>query len=422
VTQPVSPLPQSGSTRHAVRLGASPFGPNIPSILIALAYLLAVFVWLIAGEQLPGGRWFAIHLFTLGFLTNLILTFSHHFALTVTRSNRSNSPWWPVVANTGIVLVLYGLPQDRLVLMVLGATIVTGAVFVAYLRLRRMRRQAVGARFSFIVRIYERAHGAFIHGAVLGALVGANVVSGAWWGSVRLAHLHANVFGWAGLTLIATLVFFGPTMAHTKIRLGADSDAVAVLKYGAHALTIALGFLILTGISGFTGTVMRLAAAIFLGAFAYAITRVCVPVCRAVYAARPSAQRPLVIALTIWFPLVVWADVLVVATGQWRWLDGVGAAAFTGVLGQAVLATLLYLAPLLRGRSADARELIRTRLDVLARTRALIVSTGAVCVSVGALRLGASSTFSAAGFGLLGVVVAWAVIAVLRPANELSAL
>lgn len=421
MTQSDSPLSPSTSTRRGARLGASPFGPNIPSILIALAYLLAVFVWLIAGELLPGGRWFAVHLFTLGFLTNLILTFSHHFALTVTRSNRSNSLWLPIVTNAGIVLVLYGLPHDRLILMVAGATIVTGAVFVAYLRLRNMRRQAVGARFSFVVRIYERAHGAFIHGAVLGALVGANIVSGTWWGSVRLAHLHANVLGWAGLTLIATLVFFGPTMAHTKIRFGADSDAVSVLKYGAHALTIALGFLILTGFGGPTGTLMRLAAALFLGIFAYAITRVCVPVCRAVYAARPSAQRPLVIALTVWFPVVVWADALVVATGQWRWLDAVGAAAFTGVLGQAILATLLYLAPLLRGRSANARELIRARLEVLARTRAATLSAGALCVSAGALRLDASSTFITVGFVLLGVVAAWAVIAVLRPANERSA-
>lgn len=420
MTQPVSPLPPRKSKRHGARLGASPFGPNIPSILIALAYLLAVFVWLVAGDSMPGGRWFAVHLFTLGFLTNLILTFSHHFALTVTRTDRSVSPWWPAVTNTGIILVLYGLPQERLPLMVAGATITTGAVFVAYLRLRKMRHQAVGARFSFVVRIYERAHGAFIHGAVLGALVGANVVSGAWWGSVRLAHLHANVFGWAGLTLIVTLVFFGPTMAHTKIRPGADTDAVPVLKYGTHALTVALGLLILTGIGGLTGTLMRVAAAIFLGIFAYAMTRVCVPVCRAVYAARPSAQRPLVIALTVWFPLVVWADVVVVATAQWRWLDGVGAAAFTGVLGQAVLATLLYLAPLLRGRSADARELIRSRLAVLARTRALTVSAGAMCVSVGALRLGASSTFTTVGFTLLGAVVAWGLIAVLRPANRLE--
>lgn len=416
------PLPSRADDvpRSTPRLGASPFAPNIPSIIIALTYLVAVFVWLIAGDALPGGRWFAIHLFTLGFLTNLILTFSHHFALTVTRTARHTSPWWPLITNTGILLVLYGLPNERLALMVSGATITTTAVAIAYLKLRTMRKHALGARFGFIVRIYERAHGAFIHGAVLGALVGANTVTGSWWGSVRLAHLHANVLGWAGLTLIATLVFFGPTMAHTKIRPGADSDAVGMLKYGAHALTIALVLLILTGLSGLSGTVMRIGAALFLAVFAYAITRVCIPVLCAFYEARTSAQRPLVFALAVWFPAVLWADVIVIATGQWRWLDAVGAAAFTGVLSQAVLATLIYLTPLLRGRSTHARELICNRLEVFARIRAVMVSAGAASVSVGALRLGQDGLFITAGFILLGTVFAWAVLVVLRPCNRFA--
>ena len=67
----------------------------------------------------------------------------------------------------------------------------------------------------------------FVHGAILGALLGTGVLTGRWYGAGRIAHLHVNILGWAGLTLLATLVFFGPTMVRTRIRQGADDDAAA---------------------------------------------------------------------------------------------------------------------------------------------------------------------------------------------------
>jgi len=376
-----------------------------------------VFIWLAAGAQLPGGRWFAIHLFTLGVLSNLILAFSHHFALTVTRGNQTVSPLWPVITNGGILLVLIGLPQRQRPVMVAGATLVTASVFAAYLRLRSLRTRALGARFTWIVRLYERAHVAFIHGAVLGALVGTNAVTGAWWGSVRLAHLHANVLGWGGLTLLATLVFFGPTMTHTKILPDADRMSARVLRHGATALTVAIGLLILTGADGGVGIAARVAAAGSLAVFATSVTRVCIPVHQAARKARHSAQRPLMLALTVWLPVTVWADVVVIATGAWRFLDALGAAAFLGVLSQAVLATLMYVAPLLRGRSTHARELIRSRLLVHARTRAVAVNLAAIAVTVGATAIQDVIAVTTVGFVLLALTVLVTLVTVLRPVN-----
>jgi hypothetical protein len=49
--------------------GRSPFGPAAPSIAAAIVYAAAVGVWLAFGAGLPGGRWFAVHLFTLGVTT-----------------------------------------------------------------------------------------------------------------------------------------------------------------------------------------------------------------------------------------------------------------------------------------------------------------------------------------------------------------
>lgn len=61
---------------------------------------------------------------------------------------------------------------------------------------------------------------------------------------------------------------------------------------------------------------------------------------------------------------------VVVVGSAWRWLEMLGVIALAGVVGQAILATLIYLTPMLRARSTGARELVRQRLEVGARTRA----------------------------------------------------
>jgi hypothetical protein len=393
----------------------SPFGPAIPSIVAALVYAAAVGVWLVAGDALPAGRPFAVHLFTLGVLTNLVLTFSEHFARTLTRTPGERAWWWPLVTNAGIVAVLAGLLTRWLPLVVGGATTLVVVVTLAYGRLRAMRRRAVGARFGWIVRLYEWAHLAFLSGAVLGALLGAGVVGGTWFGAVRLAHLHANLLGWGGLTLLATLVFFGPTMARTRIEPGADAVAARALGHAAAALAVVVVLLLVAGVGGTVGSLLSVLGGFGIGVVALAVTRVCLPTVRAVRRGPPSAPRPLVASVCVWFVAILWADALVVGTRSWRWLDALGVAALTGVLAQAILATLLYLAPLLRGRTAPAREVIRDRLDRGARLRALAVSMAVVLLAVGASRIADAAPLAAVGWSLFGGVVVTSAVTVLWP-------
>jgi len=408
VTRPRAsgPVSRPGQGRsHDRTRGRSPFGPAAPSIAVALIYAAAVGVWLAFGELLPGGRWFAVHLFTLGVLTNLVLTFSEHFARTVTRTKGERAAWWPVVTNLGILLVLIGFPGGQRWLLAVGSTIVTGVVFAAYRRIRRMRHEAIGARFAWIARVYERAHGAFIHGAILGALMGVGLVAGSWYGAARIAHLHANILGWGGLTLLATLVFFGPTMARTRIEPGADDRSARALRLGATGLTVAIVLLLLTGMDGVGATIARVGAGIALALYAWAATVVCLPVGRAVWRAKPTAARPLVTAVCVWLPLVAWADVAVVATGSWRWLDAVGVAALTGVLAQAILATLIYLAPMLRGSTTTARETIRIRLEIGMHVRAAAMGVGVVACIVGAVRIFEALPWASLGWSLIGATL-----------------
>jgi hypothetical protein len=396
--------------------GRSPFAPAAPSVVIALLYLAALLVWLAFGDVLPGGRWLAVHLFTLGVLTNLVLTFSEHFARTVTRTPGERSWWWPVATNLGVLGVLFGMWVGAW-LVVAGGTVLTLVVLAAYRRLRRMRREAIGARFSWIVRAYERAHGAFLHGAVLGVLLGAGLVPGPWVVGVRAAHLHANVLGWGGVTLLATLVFFGPTMARTRIEPGADERAARAIRHGATALSIALLLMILSGAPGMAGTVARVGAGLALAGLAWCATVVCLPVARASLRAKPTAPRWSVVAVCSWFPLVLWVDALVVAAGMWRWLDALGAAALVGVLAQAILAALTYLAPMLRAGVGPARDRVRDRLELGAGLRVVVFQIGVLCVVGAALRLTDVISLAAVGWALLGTTILATVLAAAWPSR-----
>jgi hypothetical protein len=363
---------------------SSPFGGAVPNLRVAVAYLVAALVWVAGGSALPGGRWFAVHLFTLGALTNVVLVFTEHFGRTLTRAPEERIRWQLPVVNLGILAVLVGLPREATLLVAGGATVVTATVFVAYLRLRRLRKDAVGARFTWVVRGYERAHGAFIHGAVLGALLGTGVLAGAWYGPARLAHLHVNVLGWGGLTLLCTLVFFGPTITRCRIEPGADERAARALRHGATGLTLGVVLLLATGFGGASVLPLRLAAAAALAVFAWAATTTCLAVFRAVRRAKPTATKLPVAAVCLWLPAVVWADVAVVATGRWALLDAVGLAALVGVLVPAITATLTFLAPMLRGPTVPTRARIIERLERRAPLRAITANAAALVLVVGA--------------------------------------
>ncbi|HET9248619.1 MAG TPA: hypothetical protein VFP13_01595, partial [Actinomycetota bacterium] len=251
--------------------GKDPFAHLRNVGVVVGIYLLALIVWLVAGGRWPGGRWFGVHLFTLGVVTNLILALSDHFARTLTHHGGRAWRWQLPMANAGIAALLWGIPNGDRWVVAVGATILVAVVMRSYGVLRRLRRRALGGRFTWIVRSYERAHGAFVHGAILGALIGSGVFTASWAFSARIAHLHVNILGWAGITLLATLVFFGPTMARTRIEPGADARAAAVLPRAATALTVAVLALLATGVGGAWALALRSFAAAGLLMYGWAV-------------------------------------------------------------------------------------------------------------------------------------------------------
>lgn len=382
----------------------TPFSFLRPVASVVALYVIAAVTWL-TFTGLPGGRWFTVHLFTLGVLTNLVVALSNHFAQTLMHSRERGRPTARfLLLNAGIVLMLT-VPARLRWLFAFGATLVIVAVAWLYVDLRRARKASLTGRFAFVVRAYERACGAFFHGAALGMLLGTGVLSGTWYGAARLAHLHINILGWGGITLLATVVFFGPTIMRTRMEEGADATAARALRHGVTALTVGALALLLTGAGGSWVVPARLLAAAGLAGFAVAATAVCLPVIRAGRRARASVQGWMIRAACGWFAVMVWADVAVVATGRWRLLDALGAVLIVGVLGQAIVASLGYLAPMLARGGPAERAVVRDRLELAPRTRTVLLNLGILLVAVSAV--------AGSGLEAVGAVVArggWALV------------
>lgn len=358
----------------------SPFADVRPAVGVAALYLLGVVVWIAAGAALPGGRWLAVHLFTLGVLSNLVLALTSHFASTLLHQPAdARSGARLLLFNAGAVAVLAGVPTRNSWLLVAGAVATSAAVLWLYVALRRIRKAALGQRFAFVVRSYERAAGAFLHGAVLGGLIGGGLLPGSWAGAVRTAHLHVNVLGWGGLTLLATVVVFGPTVLRTRMQPGADELAGRWLRRGASALTVGVLALVVTGARGDLATAARVVAAGGLLGYTAAAVAVCVPVVRAAATARQSTAGLLMAAAATWFVVAAAVDVIVVLSGQWRYLTAAGALMLVGVLGQAIVSALSYFAPLLwrAGGSGLRRRLDRAALPRVAAYNLAVAAIGA---------------------------------------------
>jgi len=242
-----------------------------------------------------------------------------------------------------------------------------------------MRRRALPARHEPLVRAYERAHGAFLHAALLGALLGTGVVPGSWYGNVRLAHLHVAVLGWAGVPVLATLVFLGPTLLRSRGAESADRHARRLLPWASWGVTAA-AFALLLGLPGL--------AAFGIVVFAVVATVVVRDVLLVV--PRAAAPNPAFVVSLVWLVAAAWADALVLLTGRTAYLDVVGVMALAGGVAPVVVASAGYLWAMSGGADATDRA---ARLRAVARWAAFRT----VLWNAGCIALAATGLFRALG-------------------------
>jgi hypothetical protein len=406
-----------------VKLGASPFAATLPGVVTAVAFGVASLVWLAAGDHLPGGRWIVVHLFTLGVLTPLICTFTQHFAARFTGTvdllpRRAVIRTLTALLALAVVVLVTGRITGDHVLLAGGSLGVMAIVAWNLVVLGRLRRAAVTTRFAWVVRRYQHAHVAFLFAAALGGAMGAGWIPGQLFGPVREAHIHLNVLGWAGLTVLATLVVFGPAMLRVRMEPQADVRAQTALQIATFGLVVAVvGFVIASLGDGAPPAVLLAAGG--LAAYGYGVGVVCRPLIRACRGSDRSPLRWAIMASATWFLFAITADVVTVAAGRPGWSHGLAPALLIGMLAQLVLAVLLFVTPMLRGRDLSSRDRLIARVERGARTRTAALNLGVVVLvsaqAVGQLSGLSTTPVSRVGWFVVGSAIAAHLIVLLWP-------
>lgn len=208
---------------------------------LVLAYLLAALISGIFQNGSDSGTpaWLTVHLLLLGAVTNAIVTWSDHFvsALLWARSqNRTRQMTVVSLLNVGILGVLFSVSR-HIQWLVLASAFLVGGVIIYYLTgMASLIRKSLNKKFKDVIAFYQGAGLMILIGIVLGALDASKTDEDVWQARLTLAHLHVNLLGWIGLTIIGTLVTLWPTVLRTQMH----ADAIPRAKIGLKFLVIGI--------------------------------------------------------------------------------------------------------------------------------------------------------------------------------------
>ncbi len=390
-----TPTPPSGQgPRRAWHLRAN---------AVVLVYVaLAGAALAMQGTSLPMPQWLAVHLLLLGAVTNAIVTWTEHFAVALLRSAappRVVAAGRLVTLNVAIVGVLVGVAGDLPALTFAAATVLTVVVLLHLGSLVRISRKALMNRFAGTIGFYVAAGLALTAGVALGTTMSVGHPSHVLHEQLHAAHVHANVLGWIGLTVLGTLFTLWPTVLRTRMVDDVMRTAKVCLAFTVTGLTVSVTGLALgsrlAGMGGLALYGVGLAAA--LQPFVMTWRR---------KAPREAASWSMA-AATGWLLVGVVADVVLLATaadlpGYVTRLDRLLPALVVGFALQMLLGALMYLLPVVLGGGPTAVRASMGRLAPGWRWRL-------VALNVGVLGAWVSAAADAPGIVRLA---AWAVVAV----------
>ena len=185
------------------------------------------------GDHNDQPPWLTIHLLLLGAVTNAIVTWSDHFisALLWTRSqNRNRQMAVIVLMNIGIIGVLISVSTHTNWLIIISASVMA-CTMVFYLRgISIAIKKSLNKRFIELLRYYQCAAFFLLVGITLGVMDSFKSHEDPMQPKLALAHLHANLLGWMGITMIGTLVTLWPTVLRTPMHARAIPSAAIGLR------------------------------------------------------------------------------------------------------------------------------------------------------------------------------------------------
>lgn len=232
-------------TEMAARGGVPGVRPRVTNRL----YQTAARLWLTAAAAVfllpPGARlgwWLPLHLAMAGAVSTAISGAMQTFAAALTASPPPPAaaviPQFSLV-NAGALGVTAGMALGARWLVATG-----GAAFVAAMALlawivARARRRSLHLRHRLPVAGYLFACASVLAGGTLGALVGSGAVGPGLRRALALAHPVLNVLGFAGGTILATLVTFLPTVL--RVRMPPWHGGATAVLYAAGVVAVATG-------------------------------------------------------------------------------------------------------------------------------------------------------------------------------------
>ncbi|MCF2706266.1 hypothetical protein I6E29_03155 [Arcanobacterium haemolyticum] len=248
---------------------------------------LAAFLCVLAGTRfIPQPWWTAIHLLTLGVLTNAILQWSWFFARSLLHlppddKRAGHDQIIRIVVFNALFVVLIGsMWAQKLPGVLIGslgiATIISwhGAALIF------AARSTLASRFAVVIRFYIAASFFLVVGCALAACIASSMLGIEafipWRDGLTLAHALANVGGWIGLSIAGTVITLGPTILHSRMSDAAVPHAIRTLPFLVLALSISLvcalfGWMLASGIA--LGVYAILLAVSIGGPFSTAIFR-----------------------------------------------------------------------------------------------------------------------------------------------------
>jgi nitrite reductase (NO-forming) len=339
-TRPPEQPPRPGTRRRTWHLRAN---------AVVIAYLALAVLVIPLRDGLPVPRWLAIHLLLLGAVTNAIVTWSEHFAVALLRAanpSQRRSAVRLAGLNVAIVGVLVGVSYDLNILTIAAATVLVVVVGAHLTSLVLIARGALQGRFAGTVRFYLVGGVALIVGVVLGTLLALGVGGMAHHDPMHAAHVHANVFGWIGLTVLGTLFTLWPTVLRTRMVDGVMRAAHWCLVLTVAGLTITVTALILSAPA---------VAAVGMTVYAVGLGFALKPFLSTWRRKSPhDAASWSMAAATTWLLVGVVADVVLLVGSEGidaylTHLDALVPLLLIGFVGQMLIGALSYLLPVMVG-------------------------------------------------------------------------
>jgi cytochrome c oxidase cbb3-type subunit I len=210
--------------------------------LVTLDSSLASIGWTPA---VAGLKWMRVHFITLGVLTQLV--FGLLPALTARGLNlpRPRMSWltW-LLYNSGLIILLIGLPGINAPMIAAGGTLIFVAVLVLIKDLVNLRRLAINLQSRAVCSTYSTTR--FYLGGLVYLLVGVLVGTGMWIGwsePLRIAipkevHVHTNLWGYTALIFAGLIYDLFPDLTRQKLfgRLRLDMLVFGSMALGALGL------------------------------------------------------------------------------------------------------------------------------------------------------------------------------------------